>query len=124
MLFNYLGQFDAVVADSRVFAFAPESTGPWRSPRARRTHALEIVGIVRGGRLEIEWHYDAALHREATIARVADDMLAALRAIIAAAGAGARRAFTPADFPLGASSIAKRWRSCSRAIRRSKTSIR
>jgi amino acid adenylation domain-containing protein/non-ribosomal peptide synthase protein (TIGR01720 family) len=99
VLFNYLGRFDAVVADSDVFAFANESTGPWRSPRAHRTHALEIIAIVRGGKLEIEWHYDTAKHRDATIARVADAMLAALREVLAAAASGAAPRLTPADFP-------------------------
>ena len=99
VLFNYLGQFDAVVADSKLFSFAAESTGPWRSPRAHRTHALEIVALVRDGRLEIEWNYDAALHRDATISRAAEAMRAALREMLAAAASGAVR-FTPADFPL------------------------
>ncbi|MET0229363.1 MAG: condensation domain-containing protein, partial [Rhodanobacteraceae bacterium] len=85
--------------DSDVFAFANESTGPWRSPRAHRTHALEIIAIVRGGKLEIEWHYDAAKHRDTTIARVADAMLAALREVLAAAASGATPRLTPADFP-------------------------
>ncbi|MDN5863891.1 MAG: amino acid adenylation domain-containing protein [Gammaproteobacteria bacterium] len=100
VLFNYLGQFDAVVADSQVFEFAEESTGPWRSPDARRTHALEIVSQVRAGRLEIEWHYDAAVHAQATIERVAGDMLAALRDLLAAAARSPGRRFTPRDFPL------------------------
>ena len=99
VLFNYLGRFDAVVADSKVFEFADESTGPWRSPRAHRTHALEIIAIVRGGRLEIEWHYDAGVHREATIARAAESMLAALRELLTAAVTGLAVHFTPADFP-------------------------
>ncbi|HET6546397.1 MAG TPA: amino acid adenylation domain-containing protein [Rhodanobacteraceae bacterium] len=102
VVFNYLGQFDTVVADSRVFAFAAESTGPWRSPDARRTHALEIIGIVRAGCLEIEWHYDAGVHRQATIAHAANDMIAALQEILAVAADTPVIGFTPADFPLAA----------------------
>ncbi len=98
ILFNYLGQFDAVVADSELFAFAPESTGPWRSPHAHRTHALEIVAIVRDDRLEIDWHYDAGMHRRETIEHAAADMLAALREILAAAASAPVARFTPADF--------------------------
>ena len=100
VLFNYLGQFDAVVADSALFSFASESTGPWRSSRSRRTHALEIVAVVRDGRLEIAWHHDADTHHETSIARVADDMVAALRELIANAHPSRRPASAPADFPL------------------------
>jgi non-ribosomal peptide synthase protein (TIGR01720 family) len=100
ILFNYLGQFDAVVADSDLFAFASESTGPWRSPAARRTHALEIIAIVREGHLEIEWHYDANVHNVASIERVANDMLAELRNLLAIANSNPTVPFTPADFPL------------------------
>ncbi len=102
VLFNYLGQFDAVVADSRLFTFAQESTGPWRSPRARRTHALEIVSLVRAGQLEIEWHYDAGVYLESTIADAANRMLSALRELIDAAESSPVARFTPADFPLAA----------------------
>ncbi|MFO1217388.1 MAG: amino acid adenylation domain-containing protein [Burkholderiaceae bacterium] len=100
VLFNYLGQFDAVVAESALFSFASESTGPWRSPRARRTHALEIVAVVRDGQLEIAWHHDADAQHEASVADTANAMVAALQELIAAAHPSRRRVPTPADFPL------------------------
>jgi len=102
LLFNYLGQFDQVVAGSSLLSFAAESIGPWHSPAARRTHALEVLCLVRAGGLEIEWAYHPAIHRRETIERVAQDFLAALSTIIAhclAADAGGR---TPSDFPLAA----------------------
>ena len=57
LLFNYLGQFDQVVAGSELFGFAAESTGPWHGPTARRTHALEVLCLVRDGKLEADWIY-------------------------------------------------------------------
>lgn len=59
LLFNYLGQFDAVVGEGSAFRFAAESAGPWRSPLAHRTHALEVVAQVRDGRMSFAWHHDA-----------------------------------------------------------------
>ena len=100
LLFNYLGQFDQVVAGSNLFGFAAESTGPWHSPRSRRTHTLEVLCLVRAGKLEIEWIYHPNIHRSDAIERVADDFLAALRATIVhclSPGVGGR---TPSDFPL------------------------
>ena len=102
LLFNYLGQFDQVVAGSKLFGFAAESTGPWHSPTSRRTHPLEVLCLVRKGELEVEWIHHPAIHRRETIERVAQDFLAALRAIIAhclSPSAGGR---TPSDFPLAA----------------------
>ena len=100
VLFNYLGQFDNVVADSHLFSFARESTGPWRSPRAHRTHALEIVAVVRGGQLEIAWQHDADARHEPFIARLANDMTAGLQELIHQAQPGRSRPRTPAEFPL------------------------
>ena len=74
VLFNYLGQFDAVVAGSSLLRFAHESTGPWRSPRARRTHALEVIAWVREGCLEVQWHHDAEALLPEAVERVAQAM--------------------------------------------------
>jgi amino acid adenylation domain-containing protein/non-ribosomal peptide synthase protein (TIGR01720 family) len=98
LLFNYLGQFDQVVAGSNLFSFAGESAGPWHSPLARRTHWLEVLCMVREGRLEMEWVYNPEIHRDQTVDKLAQDFLAALRATIAhCLSAGGR---TPSDFPL------------------------
>jgi amino acid adenylation domain-containing protein/non-ribosomal peptide synthase protein (TIGR01720 family) len=102
VLFNYLGQFDQVVAGSRLFGFASEPAGLWHSPRARRTHALEVICQVRDGALETQWIHHPASHSRETIERVARDFVAALRGIIAhclSAAAGGR---TASDFPLAA----------------------
>jgi amino acid adenylation domain-containing protein/non-ribosomal peptide synthase protein (TIGR01720 family) len=102
LLFNYLGQFDQVVTGSNLFSFATESTGPWHDPRSRRTHALEVLCLVRAGKLEFEWIYHPNIHPSDAIDRLADDFLAALRATIVhclSPGVGGR---TPSDFPLAA----------------------
>ena len=100
LVFNYLGQFDQLVADSTLLRFAAEDAGPWLSPAGRRRHLLEINSLVLDGRLEFRWTFGRRLHDEGKIREVAQAMLQALRAIIAhctAPGAGGR---TPSDFPL------------------------
>ncbi len=100
MVFNYLGQFDQVLAGSKLFRFAPESTGPWHSPRQRRRCALETNCLVINGRLEVSWTYGQNLHTEPAIRQLANAFLAALRDLIVhcqSADAGGR---TPSDFPL------------------------
>ncbi len=100
IVFNYLGQFDRVVADSPLFRFADDSPGPWHSPRAARRHALEINCLIVQERLELRWTYSENLHRAETIERLAERYISALCSLIAhcqSAGAGGR---TPSDFPL------------------------
>jgi non-ribosomal peptide synthase protein (TIGR01720 family) len=100
LLFNYLGQFDQVVAGSQLFGFARESAGPWHSPQARRTHWLEVLCMVRDGRLEIEWIHNPAIHGNAVVEKLAADFLKALRGTIAHCLSASGR--TPSDFPLAA----------------------
>jgi amino acid adenylation domain-containing protein/FkbH-like protein/non-ribosomal peptide synthase protein (TIGR01720 family) len=100
VLLNYLGQLDQLVADSALFRFAAEDAGPWFAARSRRPYLLEIVAAVRHGRIEFRWTFGHRHHDDATIQRLADAMLGALRAIIAhctAPGAGGR---SPSDYPL------------------------
>ena len=100
LLFNYLGQFDQVVAGSSLFRFAPESAGPWRAPRGPRTHLIEVIGLVTEGCLEVRFHYSVNRHRAETIERLAGAFRAELLALIRHCRAASAGAFTPSDFPL------------------------
>ncbi|SEM69546.1 non-ribosomal peptide synthase domain TIGR01720/amino acid adenylation domain-containing protein [Stigmatella aurantiaca] len=99
VLFNYLGQFDQVFAGDGLFQPAEESPGPTVSPLAPRTHALEVNGLIHGGRLRIGWTYSEARHRAATIAQLAERFLQVLRELVALARAGGHRG-RAASFPL------------------------
>jgi amino acid adenylation domain-containing protein/non-ribosomal peptide synthase protein (TIGR01720 family) len=108
ILFNYLGQADvgadvgAVDADSAsaegaLFRVSTAGTGPNRSPRARRTHLLEIVGIVTDGRLRITLTYSLRTHRRETAERLAAAYAGALRELIEQSRES-EEVFTPSDF--------------------------
>jgi non-ribosomal peptide synthase protein (TIGR01720 family) len=100
VMFNYLGQFDQVVAGSALFGFARESAGAWRSARATRRHLLEIIALVIDGRMTVRFGYAAGIHDEATIQRLADGFGAALRGCVAHCLAPDAVGYTPSDFPL------------------------
>ena len=66
-----------------------------------REHVLEVIAVVRGGVLEVEWSYSAALHKAETIRRVAQEYVAELEQMIAEVGAEVvADALSPSDFPL------------------------
>ncbi|WP_455551124.1 non-ribosomal peptide synthase/polyketide synthase [Amycolatopsis azurea] len=86
--FNYLGRFTSGRLESD------------ESELSTRAHLLDVVGRVESGELELTWYYTEGVHHEATVGRLAEAMLTALREIIehcAAPGSGGR---TPSDFPL------------------------
>ncbi|MBI5302111.1 MAG: amino acid adenylation domain-containing protein [Chloroflexi bacterium] len=96
VLFNYLGQFDAVAADSTRFQLA----GPLqlaRSPRAQRPYALEVNAHIADDALRVDWTFGARLHQRATIEQLAQNYRAHLCALID--GTENARALTPSDFP-------------------------
>ncbi len=100
VVFNYLGQFDQVVAGSKLFRFASESTGPWHSPTQRRRHGLEINSLVIDGRLELWWTYSQNLHSETAVTKLAEEFLRALRELIVHCQSSEAGGRTPSDFPL------------------------
>ncbi|MFE1972218.1 non-ribosomal peptide synthetase [Streptomyces hygroscopicus] len=99
--FNYLGQQDwePPAAGGLLHALAGGLEGDM-SPQAPRPHLIDVIARVTGRRLELSWSYSRSLHRRATVRRLAEEMVAELRAIVALCtrpGAGGR---TPSDFPL------------------------
>ncbi len=100
IVFNYLGQFDQVIAGSALLRFAREGSGPWHSPRGMRTHAVEVLAMVVDGELEIRWIYSRNLHRRETIERLAAAYLRKLTDVIEHCLSLEARRYTPSDFPL------------------------
>ncbi|MDQ2789723.1 MAG: amino acid adenylation domain-containing protein, partial [Actinomycetota bacterium] len=98
--FNYLGHFDLPAGSDDLYHTIHGELRLDESPDAQRAHALEVVGKVEGNRLVFTWFYSEDLHRRATVSSLADNLLNALREIIAhcaSPGAGGR---SPSDFPL------------------------
>jgi amino acid adenylation domain-containing protein/thioester reductase-like protein/non-ribosomal peptide synthase protein (TIGR01720 family) len=99
--FNYLGQFDGTLAETR-FAVAAEGSGPMRSALQRRRCALDVDAAVAAGRLTVRFGYSASLHRAATVERLAAAYLDELRRLLAHCRRPDAWGVTPSDFPLTA----------------------
>jgi amino acid adenylation domain-containing protein/non-ribosomal peptide synthase protein (TIGR01720 family) len=99
--FNHLGQVDGAVGAGAPFALAPEGERlPQRAASSRRPYLLDVTSAVREGRLEVTWTFSEALHRHETVARVAEDFLARLKALVVASRAPDAGGHSPSDFPL------------------------
>jgi amino acid adenylation domain-containing protein/non-ribosomal peptide synthase protein (TIGR01720 family) len=95
--FNYLGQLDQALPESSPLSGARESAGPLHSPRAKRRHAIDVLSNVVGGRLHARFAYAGALHEHATMEKLADRFVEALRAIIEHCASGEAGGPTPSD---------------------------
>ncbi|MGW2326184.1 non-ribosomal peptide synthase/polyketide synthase [Streptomyces sp. NPDC001700] len=100
--FNYHGQWDVAATEDAtgLIRGALPSTGKDAPDGETRTYLLEVTGAVQDGRLELGWTYPELMYDEATVRRLAEDVVAALREIVAHCaepGAGGR---SPSDFPL------------------------
>ena len=96
--FNYMGQFDQVLASSSMFAMVQEPIGPDRSPRGERAQLVEIFGWVLGGCLQVEWLYSANVHHRATIEGLAHSFVVNLQSIIAHCLSPDAGGYTASDF--------------------------
>ncbi|MGH3777951.1 MAG: non-ribosomal peptide synthase/polyketide synthase, partial [Pseudonocardiaceae bacterium] len=98
--FNYHGQWDANVTADGLFRAGCDGVGADLAPEALTPHLVEVTGLVEAGELALTWSYSEQVHDQATMRRLAEEMIQALRDIVehcAQPGAGGR---TPSDFPL------------------------
>ncbi len=100
ILFNYLGQFDQVVAGSQVFSFATEPVGLWHDRKNSRTHLIEVLARIAGGQLEVQFNFSRNVHARDTVEQIAGRYSAALVELIELSGAADAQRWSIADFPL------------------------
>ncbi|MEO5729911.1 MAG: condensation domain-containing protein, partial [Byssovorax sp.] len=98
VMFNYLGQRDQALPEASPFRWARESSGPSRSPRARRRYLLDVNATIAEGRLHVRWIYSENRHEKATIEALARRYTEALAALIAHCVSPEARGVTPSDF--------------------------
>jgi non-ribosomal peptide synthase protein (TIGR01720 family) len=97
--FNYLGQFDQVVATSSLFGRILGGIGMPHSPHAQRSYLLEINGLIVEGNLRLDWVFSRDVYAHATVERLAKHFLDALRTLIAHCQSTEAGNYTPSDFP-------------------------
>ncbi|MGH3803259.1 MAG: condensation domain-containing protein, partial [Pseudonocardiaceae bacterium] len=98
--FNYLGQFDWPAPGDGLYHAMRGELVLDADPAQHRAHVIDIVGRVEQKCLNVTWFYAAALHHENTIAALAQNLLAALREVIAHCAQPDAGGRTPSDFPL------------------------
>jgi non-ribosomal peptide synthase protein (TIGR01720 family) len=98
--FNYLGQFDQTVAADGLVSGAAESTGPAQNDKEKLHYLISVNGMIADRKLTISWLYSDQVYEAATIERLANSYLKALREIIAHSEAGSQGSYDSSDFPL------------------------
>ncbi|MEQ9672404.1 amino acid adenylation domain-containing protein [Coleofasciculus sp. G2-EDA-02] len=96
--FNYLGQFDQILSESRLFELVYPTPGISRSLRGNRRYLIDVNGFVLGGQLQLEWTYSQQIHQRITIEQLAQGFVEALQALIAHCQSAEAGGYTPSDF--------------------------
>ena len=100
VLFNYLGQTDALLSGSTLFALVPDAEAWSADSGGRRTHRLEVNALIRDGRLQAAWTYSPGLDRQETVEDIAWRFVAELETLIGHCLSPLAGGYTPSDFPL------------------------
>src|SRR5262249_20939136 len=79
--FNYLGQLDTVFRDS-MFEPAPEEFGRCHDPQTRRPFVLDVNATILERQLHVHLTFSSAVFDDSVIARLADEMMHAMRDLV------------------------------------------
>ena len=82
ILFNYFGQFDQSLADTGIFALAPEPSGPTHGMDGDRLYLWEINAYVLNHQFQLSWTYGTQLHKQTTIENLMQGVLDTARRLI------------------------------------------
>jgi amino acid adenylation domain-containing protein/non-ribosomal peptide synthase protein (TIGR01720 family) len=98
--FNYLGQLDQALGESKLFAPAQGNGGRTTANENHRLYLIDILATVVDKRLQISCRYNQKVHRSDTIKKLVHGYLECLRRIIGHSREENAGGYTPSDFPL------------------------
>lgn len=98
--FNFLGQTDQTLDPDAPFALSRRPVGSGQSPLTRRVHWIDVVAMVSGGELQMEWMFGTQLHRKTTVEQLATAFLKNLEALVEHCLHPDTGGYTPSDFQL------------------------
>ncbi|MDQ0418594.1 amino acid adenylation domain-containing protein/non-ribosomal peptide synthase protein (TIGR01720 family) [Croceifilum oryzae] len=96
--FNYLGQFDQMFSDDAMFTPETEFTSLDHAHGSKRSHLIDVMGMVTDGKLHFTWVYNVGQFTKSTIQHVAENMLLQLNGLIQSSGG--EDALTVSDFAI------------------------
>ena len=82
IIFNYLGQVDNVIKESKFFSAAGESAGSSRSGELEVREKLSVNSIIKKGELVVTWTYSNKHFNQETIERLSSDYISNLEWLI------------------------------------------
>ena len=97
--FNYHGNLDQVIEDSGLFGTAEEHVGDVASRSGLRSHSLDVLSRISGGRLHVGWHFSTNEYERSTVERLASSYIEHLEQLIEHCQSAEAGGFTPSDFP-------------------------
>jgi amino acid adenylation domain-containing protein/non-ribosomal peptide synthase protein (TIGR01720 family) len=100
VVFNYLGQFDSLLGEDSLLTPVADKNGADRGTEGHRCHLLEINAQVARKQLTIDWGYSRNVHREETVASLAQGYIDALRSLLKHCQSVSPGKHNPFDFPL------------------------
>nr|WP_035390995.1 non-ribosomal peptide synthetase [Bacillus sp. UNC125MFCrub1.1] len=96
--FNYLGQFNQEVNREALFKTGMELTNDNYDQGTKRGHLIDVVGIVKEGKLEFTWLYSGHQFKRSTIEHIAEVFLNTLYKLIESSDMQGDYAYISSDF--------------------------
>ena len=80
--FNYLGQFDQMFSSDAMFIPENEFKRLDHAAGSKRSHVIDVIGVVTDGKLQFTWVYNVGQFAKSTIQSIAQNMLYQLSRLI------------------------------------------
>jgi amino acid adenylation domain-containing protein/non-ribosomal peptide synthase protein (TIGR01720 family) len=100
IIFNYLGQLDNSISESKYLSVAHESKGLGQGPKNHVTEKLSISCRVNAGKLEVTWVFSELWFDPATIKYLSEDFINGVESIIKHCQEQVHISKTPNDYGL------------------------
>ncbi|MBX9257862.1 SDR family NAD(P)-dependent oxidoreductase [Desmonostoc muscorum CCALA 125] len=98
IIFLYLGNLEETLPKSPLWKLSQKSFGHIVSLQAKRSHLLEINGLIADNKLKLDWTYSKNMHRAETVKQLTEDFIETLRSLINNCQSSVLENYTTSDF--------------------------